>query len=559
MTDRSIRDSFEQRIGAELERYVAGAYDPKPASEIAGAAMRPRSASVRLRNASRTRRLLLFGLAAMFLVPAAYFGSSLLRPPAPDIVPPPQIVPPALTQAPDPSLPAPQGYRAIVLRRGLTGEPGVSVIAVRPNGDEAVVRTVPDSFLSAGTIGHYGSVSSAGWLAMAGNADPWPVVLVDLRDPASEPWIAPFADAGGVGPRWGPTGLMAATAGSLSNVVIVDPETRATQRIVAPLPGGGPYIVWTADGSGILTAAGTQYSFVPIDGGPRVSGFPELQSYDLFGPDGAELRICSPGAGCLQDDGHVDRIELDGSTQTIFREEGPDRVIQARFGSAADEYWLTLDHNGGRQMDLVQLGSSGEEILATMDRNADWGSIGEGQVAPDGSLRAFSTYGANDQAGVVIVPQDGGPNTFHLGSMVGFAVAGAVESPGTGGFLPVSDPQPPVGGEAYQLPSLEQLIDAETTLNPGRTVLGQGAREGVAGETEINTYQVIPDASGPGSIYLDCIGPSAVSVDVGNHNLISPCLVAGTWSDNLDVTDGQPITVETTGDTTWRVVLYSEP
>ena len=83
MTERSSFDAFEQRIAAELERYVEPAVDPKPAAEIAEMAMQPRGLAGRVRGASQ-RRLLLLGLAAALLVPAAYVGAMATRPPTPN-------------------------------------------------------------------------------------------------------------------------------------------------------------------------------------------------------------------------------------------------------------------------------------------------------------------------------------------------------------------------------------------------------------------------------------------------------------------------------------------
>ena len=85
MTDRPTFDPFEQRIAAAFERYVQPAADPKPISEIAGTAMRPRGLGVRARNLSRPRRFLLLGIAAALLVPATYLGAGSLRPPTPDL------------------------------------------------------------------------------------------------------------------------------------------------------------------------------------------------------------------------------------------------------------------------------------------------------------------------------------------------------------------------------------------------------------------------------------------------------------------------------------------
>ncbi len=139
MTERSTFDSFEQRIAAELERYVAPATDPKPASEIAAVAMRPRRLVVRARNVSQPRRLLLLGLAAAFLVPAAYIGASNLRPPAPDQA---IVVQPAPTEDSLPTVvPSPAGssdYASIFIRRDNGPEPGVSIFGRRSRRKRSV-------------------------------------------------------------------------------------------------------------------------------------------------------------------------------------------------------------------------------------------------------------------------------------------------------------------------------------------------------------------------------------------------------------------------------------
>src|SRR5436305_11241043 len=75
MTDQPTFDAFEQQIAAELHRYVIPATDPRPAADIADAAMQPRGVVVRVRNASQRRRFIVLGLAAALLVPAIYLGA----------------------------------------------------------------------------------------------------------------------------------------------------------------------------------------------------------------------------------------------------------------------------------------------------------------------------------------------------------------------------------------------------------------------------------------------------------------------------------------------------
>jgi hypothetical protein len=114
---------------------------------------------------------------------------------------------------------------------------------------------------------------------------------------------------------------------------------------------------------------------------------------------------------------------------------------------------------------------------------------------------------------------------------------------------------PPVG-EAYRLPSVEALIADELGLNPTERVLAQGSRDGVAGEPDRETYQVVANGTGPGMVTLDCLGPAQVWVRVNGATVVSPCLRAGSYAAAVNVRAGDVIEVDATRDTSWRVVVY---
>jgi len=562
MTERSTFDLFEQHIAAELERFVAPATDPKPASDIAAVAMRPRHLVVHARNVSQPRRLLLLGLAAALLVPAAYIGASNVRPPAPDqavLVRPSPTVDPRPTAVP--SARVASGYVPILVRRTVGPEPGISIFAVRPDGGEVLVRNVPDSIVPRGTLGEWGTVSESGWLALGveANGGPWPMILIDLADEQAEPWLIDEANLGGIGPRWGPTGLVAANAGGNGgSVVIADPETHAT-RIVSMrggLVGGGPSIIWAADGSGIVgsTRNGT-YDIVPLDGGDPRPGVAEVfDSRRHFGPGLAELRICEPFTKCPGvANGRLERVELDGSAMTIWQQEGDDRALAASFGSSADEYWLSVDHGNGRQVALIHVLGERQDVVATVNRIADWSGVDAPQMAPDGSmLLVWIDNGAKPAA--VIVPLTGAPPTFHTGNFAGFVDSAALAASATGEPGTPAQTMPAVG-ETYALPSLDELISAELRLNPGRRVLSKASRDGVDGDTGRRAFEVARDHPGGGA-QLDCLGPSSVTVTSGSDSITSPCLRAGAYEFTIGASG--PITVSASGDTAWRVVIYSQ-
>jgi len=454
---------------------------------------------------------------------------------------------------------------SIFVRRDDGAEPGVSIFAVRPDGDEVLVLRVPDSIVPGrGRLSEWGSVSGSGWLALGVevNGGPWPMVLIDLGDEKATPWVINEANLGGTGPRWGPTGLVAATAGSgWSELVIADPATRSTRTVSMQghgLVGGGPSILWAADGSGIVgqTESGS-YDILPIDGGDPRPGIAEVfDPRGGFGNGLAELRICEPFTNCPGGaDGRIERVEPGRPAQTIWQQEGADRALAAGFGSRAGEYWLSVDHDQGRQVALVHVHDGRQDTVATINRRADWQYVGAPLQALDGStLLVGIDIGAKPAA--VLVPLDGVPPTFHIGSFAGFvdsaaSAAFATGEPGT----PVETI--PAAGEAYALPSLDELIAAELTLNPGRRVLGKASRDAVDGETGRRTFEVAGDRPGTGDAYLDCLGPSSVTVTSGSDSITSPCLRAGAYTFTIGASG--PITVSATGDTAWRVVIYSQP
>ena len=270
----------------------------------------------------------------------------------------------------------------------------------------------------------------------------------------------------------------------------------------------------------------------------------------------AELRICQPGERCPGgDDGRVERLEPGEQARTIWRPQGDGRALAATFAAGADEYWLSVDRGGGRQIELVHLQGGRMDTVATIGRESDWEYVGAPMPAPDGSALVLPV-GAGAAGAAVLVPLDGTPPTFHTGSFVGFVDGGVLRAPAPGAPGAPAETLP-VDGEVYSLPSLARLIAAELELNPGRTVLGSASHDAVEGETTRRSFEVTRDEPGAGDAYLDCIGPSSVTITSGGRSISHPCTSAG--SSAFTIAAAGPITVSATGDTSWRVVLYSTP
>ncbi len=208
-------------------------------------------------------------------------------------------------------------------------------------------------------------------------------------------------------------------------LVIADPATHTTRTVSKQghgLVGGGPSIVWAADGSGIVGATGSgTYDIVPLDGGDPRPGVAEVfDPRGSYGPGMAELQVCATGTNCPGgDDGRIERTEPGRTAQTIWQQEGDDRALAAGFGSRADEYWLSVDHDKGRQVALVHLQDGRQETVATVNRKSDWQYVGAPIAAPDGSAIVV-WISVGDKPATVLVPLTGAPPTVHTGNFAGF-------------------------------------------------------------------------------------------------------------------------------------------
>ncbi len=565
MTERLTMDAFEQRLAAEFDRFTAGATDPKPASEIADAAMKPRGLVARARSSRNGGRFLLLGIAAVLAASAAFVGSQRLqiRTDTPPSIAPSPVAVAVVTVAPTsaPTVP-PDEWRAIVVRRIAGASPGVAISAVRPDGAERLLREVPDSVLPAGHVfQEYGTVSSTGWIALGEQQEPWNMVLVDLRDPTSEPWIVEGTSLGGIAASWGPQGLVAAHASG--GIRIVNPET---QKIVRTLSGGeiggGPTIIWTEDGSGIVdrTEAGA-YGVLPIEGGSFKPGFPDIfGSPGGYGDKGDTLQVCSPGNGdCAVDDGQVQLAHVDGSTTTIYEPSGPDRPSGAIFGPSPGEYFVQLDADAGRQIVVERILGATVETAFQIDRPIDWRYFGMSGTAPDESMHTMFVDLGSELFATAVVPASDGTPSLHGAQLAGYLGSAIADATGSAEYLNTGvEPLGPASDGPYPLPPIEELIAAEIALNPGHTVVGQASHNAVEDDGTVEEYTVATTAAGDLDVYIDCFGGSAITVSHGQDSVMNPCVSSGSYIGQLTgMRPGDEATVTASHDTTWRVALYT--
>jgi hypothetical protein len=175
-------------------------------------------------------------------------------------------------------------------RSGGSDTASVDVVLADPDGSERIVRRIHAPHIGAdvSSIQSAGAVSPSGWLILypgrqvrlgTDGALTWAVAFVDLTDPTKPPLLVP--GHGAMGPRFGPDGLVGIPAeDGTVRVLDLDRPDEPERRIdgVAYV-GGGPEIVWAADGSGFLAQdrAGV-WGVRPLDGGPFRPGFPRTAS-----------------------------------------------------------------------------------------------------------------------------------------------------------------------------------------------------------------------------------------------------------------------------------------
>jgi hypothetical protein len=174
----------------------------------------------------------------------------------------------------------------------------VEIVLARADGRSEVVRSIKTTDIAPDATGIQlaGAVSADGWLflypsrrvVLPSGVTGFVTALFDLRDPDRPAAVIP--SNGAMGPRFGPDGLVAFPCGApprcdgfgSHQVLVMDlDEPDAGARTISGVPflGGGPEIVWAADGSGFLEEGpASGWGVKPLDGGPYRPGFPRVLS-----------------------------------------------------------------------------------------------------------------------------------------------------------------------------------------------------------------------------------------------------------------------------------------
>ena len=375
MNDRptlTAQSAFEARLTSAFAAYADRA--PVEVDAVTLTALVTRGGAARRNPFAGARRYLvpvLLGLLLVALAAAAIgVGSSLLR-------------------APSLSVP---GYDGLVVRPVSDATlADLDVIAVQADGRERVVRRLTTSDLPDGWVFTGGGKASRdGWIAMSasGKADPtapgrpqFAYALFDLADPARPARMVPTTHTG----AWGSDHQFATTVSNIDVIEVVDAETGARTKVGGvSLPGGGPDIVWAADGSGIVWRRfeGREYAIRPIAGGPptpiaaldfsRGPRYLAAGGYVLEAEAGSTADPVDPERPPeLVPPGTVRVLDAAGTPTPWYRGElEPARLLDASFSADGQSIWLLLERLEGTHhvADVAKLDAPGRGQGHRLDR-----------------------------------------------------------------------------------------------------------------------------------------------------------------------------------------------
>jgi len=405
------------------------------------------------RLAGSIRIVIVVGLLAALLAAAAW-GSGAIR----GLLHQPTSSP-APSATPIVGAPA---YEAIYLRRSTGADNAIEVVAVRPSGEERLLRRLATSVPgSAFPLDTFGDVSADGWLAVSTTSSgQLPIAafeLVDLTDPGRTPIVVPYPPV--IGGRWSSTDLFASSSAKpcpkspggfvghtcWQSIDVLDPRTGSTTELgTIGLFGSGPSIVWGRDGSGILDAD----KIKPVDGGPDVPIDPGLLFDDRHVGKGGHV-VCAgyisrPIPACAGAAPNTVRVlDLAGANAVDWYAGSPGQVVKdVAFAANGQGLWLTLDRtvDGHHRAVVVALDRPfNAREIASVDLPAGSNDPAISEIAPDDSQMMLSYWqGPTDNpqyVAALIVRSDGTTVTPPSGSFIGYVLGAHAESwPAQGDF-----------------------------------------------------------------------------------------------------------------------------
>ena len=403
----------------------------------------------RIPVSSRRRTIAQQGTALVLVVLVLIVGAFAVRPylgAAPE---------PVTSGTPTPSVshrtpvPAPIGpFEALMIR-------GTTLVAIDAHGRERTVRDLAPLGISAADL-QFGYVSTAGWLAVepGGRSNSAGIghEFVNLLDPGAKPVLV----RGGFDQRtWSPDGTRLATtespldngtfaAGGGNFPVIIDAATGVKTTLDQhgkSLPGGGPSVIWTADGSGIVVAEGTRFPgftsahlyVAPVDGGPLQNTVPDLWERGGHSITVGGLQL--DHSTCFMPDcpaGEVRVLDSSGAATKLYSGDLPGtKLADATLSRDGRSAFLLLASAVPNRLEIAQSDAARQpSVLATVPVVTTAGaSLG---ISPDDSTLLVDTItnpnAANPAINYYVVPLDGSPAYASDGNFAGWVPTEVVDT-----------------------------------------------------------------------------------------------------------------------------------
>jgi hypothetical protein len=412
------------------------------------------------RPVSWQRLLLVAALVALATVGIVAIGTVLQAPPQPQ--PSPVVVVPA-EPSPGASLAAgPTTWDAVYIRPDPDRAAMLDVVVVRPDGQERLVRRIGlDLAGSEFKLSSFGTVSEHGWLALSTTSSgQLPVAaygLFDLGDPARAPRTVPYPPV--IGGRWSRNDLFALSSAQehtptgWMQIAVVDPRSGAkTELGQVSLFGGGPSIVWTRDGSGILDGKNIRLA----DGGGEAEVDPGTRFLDRrIGEGRATVEVCAAtdvGDACPNGPG-IRVVPSSGDAVEWYTKTNPDDVPDSAVFAANGRSLLVTflrKTDQGRQAVLVRMDGPDQRVeLGAVDIAADGWNPTIGLIDPDDSTFPIEywtgpTQGPVDVHEAGVLHMDGTVTPVPSGTLAGYVDSRIADSwPAVGELRsPAASPAP---------------------------------------------------------------------------------------------------------------------
>jgi hypothetical protein len=270
--------------------------------------------------------------------------------------------------------------------------------------------------------------------------------------------------------------------------------------------------------------------------------------------DGVRVVECTDesGTACASvDRGGSALIGRDGSVSPVFAPIRRDRFLRGTaFAPDGDVLGVFEDLSVDRRLVVERDdGSGGIQRVAEVPVRAGTGDVWVDAIAPDASLFVAGRASSGGDYGPILLPDDGGPGTYHHGSFVGLLPVDIARQISGGPFAVVPDSAAPAVGARPSLPGAEELR---------RSVQGDILLEATGPDATGATTTKLGKLSfdwGAG-VMMACVGGGRLTVTIDVEMDHIDCSVGLIGGGSSGRTGTMSVTVTAPEGVQWRIVVY---